>query len=281
MPGPERDDAREPSGGEDALSGAAAGGDDLRGAASAGETEPEGRAPEADRVEAQAPVEPADAADDDLNIELGPIEVSERHARPPDPGRVVALGRPGWPWLVRLWWPALMKVLAHTAEKPDTEVAGLLVGSVANPGGRVNTFIWDTVVAGELPASAVEVTMTHEAWRESMEQVWRREDGAGVVGWYHSHPGFGVFMSGADCFIAEHFFGHPGHVSLVYDNRRRQVGVFCRHGERIRAFQGVQLALARQAADLDWQRLRYSGERSPLQKLAAWLLRRPGAPSLL
>lgn len=281
MPGLEPDDARGPSGDERAGSGPT-GAKGVGSGPAADEGVRAAQVPDAGVPGAQPRREASDAVDDELEIELGPVEVTDCPASPPDPGTIVALGRPGRPWLVRLWWPALMKVLAHAAERPDTEVAGLLVGCVRNAGGRVGTLIWDAVVAGELPASAVEVTMTHEAWRECMEQVWRREDGAGVVGWYHSHPGFGVFMSGADRFIAEHFFGQPGHVSLVYDNRRRQVGVFCRYRDRVRAFQGVQLALARQAADPSWRGLRYStGERGPLQRLAAWLLRRPGACSLL
>lgn len=37
------------------------------------------------------------------------------------------------------------------------------------------------------------------------------------MGWYHSHPGFGLFLSDYDAFIQQNFFGAPGQVALVVD----------------------------------------------------------------
>jgi len=31
-----------------------------------------------------------------------------------------------------------------------------------------------------------------------------------IVGWYHSHPGFGIFLSEYDLFIHRNFFTAPG-----------------------------------------------------------------------
>ena len=47
-----------------------------------------------------------------------------------------------------------------------------------------------------------------------------------IVGWYHSHPNFGIFLSDRDCFIQDHFFNAPGHIAYVVDPVNGVEGVF-------------------------------------------------------
>src|SRR5207244_1370502 len=47
-----------------------------------------------------------------------------------------------------------------------------------------------------------------------------------IVGWYHSHPDFGIFLSDRDCFIHENFFSGPGQVAYVFDPVRDLEGMF-------------------------------------------------------
>ena len=47
-----------------------------------------------------------------------------------------------------------------------------------------------------------------------------------IVGWYHSHPNFGIFLSDRDCFIQEHFFNGPGQIAYVVDPVNGVEGVF-------------------------------------------------------
>ena len=62
-----------------------------------------------------------------------------------------------------------------------------------------------------------EVTFTHDAWTTINREMDTRFVDLKIVGWYHSHPGFGVFLSERDVFIHEHFFSNPGQVALVVD----------------------------------------------------------------
>ncbi len=41
------------------------------------------------------------------------------------------------------------------------------------------------------------------------------------MGWYHTHPDFGIFLSDRDRFIHEHFFSGPGQVAHVIDPIRQ------------------------------------------------------------
>ena len=48
-----------------------------------------------------------------------------------------------------------------------------------------------------------------------------------MVGWYHTHPGVGIFLSGMDLFIHQNFFTQMWHVAYVLDPRARTSGFFC------------------------------------------------------
>ena len=47
-----------------------------------------------------------------------------------------------------------------------------------------------------------------------------------IVGWYHSHPGFGVFLSEHDLFIHRNFFSDPAQIAWVYDPHSDEEGCF-------------------------------------------------------
>jgi hypothetical protein len=47
-----------------------------------------------------------------------------------------------------------------------------------------------------------------------------------MVGWYHTHPDWGVFLSSMDLFICEHFFNKPLDVAIVLDPIREERGIF-------------------------------------------------------
>jgi len=46
------------------------------------------------------------------------------------------------------------------------------------------------------------------------------------VGWYHSHPNFGIFLSEHDHFIQRNFFSQPWQVAVMVDPVRREMGCF-------------------------------------------------------
>jgi proteasome lid subunit RPN8/RPN11 len=72
------------------------------------------------------------------------------------------------------------------------------------------------------------VTYTPESWRyvnDRLAQLYP-DDTAVIVGWYHTHPGFGIFLSGMDRFIHHNFFTQIWHVALVLDPLARRSGFF-------------------------------------------------------
>jgi proteasome lid subunit RPN8/RPN11 len=47
-----------------------------------------------------------------------------------------------------------------------------------------------------------------------------------IVGWHHTHPGFGIFLSRHDEFFHRNFFSQPWQVALVVDPQRGELGFF-------------------------------------------------------
>lgn len=92
---------------------------------------------------------------------------------------------------------ALLKILMHASAGGDIEVMGLMLGRVAHSTFYVFDAFALPVEGTETRVNAAEdaneymVEYTHAA-----AQLTRCCDA--VVGWYHSHPGYGCWLSGID-----------------------------------------------------------------------------------
>jgi proteasome lid subunit RPN8/RPN11 len=153
----------------------------------------------------------------------------------PQPGRIAGQKRPlhDYTWAavdVFIEEPALRAAQAHALSSPTREVAGVLVGPrpEKQPDGRYRVHISDTIIAKHTVMQGASVTYTPESWRYMNDQLFARyPDETGImVGWYHTHPGFGIFLSGMDLFIHQNFFTQIWHVALVLDPRARSAGFF-------------------------------------------------------
>lgn len=128
-------------------------------------------------------------------------------------------------------------IYQHVFDNADREVGGVLVGRTAAAGGL-------PLITGAIPAISADeqratLTFTQEAWAH-VHRVLESEfpPDEQIVGWYHSHPGFGIFLSGHDLFIHENFFSAPSQIAVVVDPHARMEGVFAwRDGELAALFE--------------------------------------------
>jgi proteasome lid subunit RPN8/RPN11 len=125
----------------------------------------------------------------------------------------------------------LRAMQAHALSSVDREVAGVMVGRQPEkqPDGRYVVHVIDSIIAKHTVMHGASVTYTPESWRYLNDTLWERYPGesAVMVGWYHTHPGFGIFLSGMDLFIHQNFFTQIWHVAYVLDPRARTSGFFC------------------------------------------------------
>ena len=120
----------------------------------------------------------------------------------------------------------ILDVLGHGRAQPEREVGGILLGSFAETSRGAATRVQDMHIADSNDASLTHVTFTHAAWEGIHAALDQRDDDLAIVGWYHTHPGFGPFLSAHDRFIHEHFFAHPLQIALVVDPLQGLLSLF-------------------------------------------------------
>lgn len=144
---------------------------------------------------------------------------SKKHSVDESPENVTAAGAEP---VVEIDNEVTRRIRQHARAHIKTEVCGVLIGENAN--GTIE--IRASIEALNAAQAGTHVTFTQDAW----EEIYRVKDDLypeeRIVGWYHSHPGFGVFLSEHDLFIQQNFFSSPGQVAWVYDPHTDEEGCF-------------------------------------------------------
>ena len=174
----------------------------------------------------------------ELEIEIEQVPAPELpQGRDPadEEGRpLLKLGQPGGQQRVFMTYACLKQMLAHTQRNLDAEVAGILLGQISRSDRGIVTVLTEAVAAARTEAGLGHVTFSHETWAELYQYLESLATDADIVGWYHTHPGFGVFFSSQDRFIQENFFGGPGQVGIVVDPVADSAILFVsHHGETV------------------------------------------------
>jgi proteasome lid subunit RPN8/RPN11 len=129
----------------------------------------------------------------------------------------------------------LDEIHAHGQSITDAEICGVLVGNVYHDKFGPYLRIHASIRGDKAEGHAAQVTFTDATWTHINQVMDRDYADAKIVGWYHTHPGFGIFLSGMDLFIQDHFFNAPWQVAFVYDPIGGDEGVFIwRGGKSIR-----------------------------------------------
>ncbi|MCX7801264.1 MAG: Mov34/MPN/PAD-1 family protein [Fimbriimonadales bacterium] len=123
---------------------------------------------------------------------------------------------------------AFRQLARHLLSDTSVELGGLLFGRplrLTDSEGHL------ALVTRALPAhgalsQAASLEVGPEAWASIVRQMRQTLLDEPLVGWYHSHPGFGAFLSCTDLRTQELHFSHPWSVALVHDPLRRETKVF-------------------------------------------------------
>lgn len=170
---------------------------------------------------------------------VGDTYIQHSKARVRTAGERLPIGNPTWRAVdILVDEPALRGAQAHALSSLDREVAGVMIGPrpEKQPDGRYVVHVIDTILAKYTVMQGASVTYTPESWRYMNDKLMERypDETAVIVGWYHTHPGFGIFLSGMDQFIHQNFFTQKWHIAFVLDPRARSSGFFCWDREQTR-----------------------------------------------
>ncbi len=115
---------------------------------------------------------------------------------------------------------------AHASEKTDVEICGVVVGTWERDADGPFARIANYIRCDSATKKFAEVTFTHESWSHINKEMDTKYPNLRIIGWYHSHPDFGIFLSDRDGFIQQNFFSGPGQVAFVVDPVRHLEGLF-------------------------------------------------------
>ena len=121
------------------------------------------------------------------------------------------------------------QIRQHARSENATEVCGVLIGSEIADGIDVSHCIAGVNAA----QGGAHVTFTQDTWEHIYKVKDKDYPNERILGWYHSHPGFGVFLSEHDTFIHRNFFSSKRQVAWVYDPHSDEEGCFGWQGDRI------------------------------------------------
>jgi proteasome lid subunit RPN8/RPN11 len=88
--------------------------------------------------------------------------------------------------------------------------------------------------AVEAQGSLASLTFTHDTWAALTREIEANFPDESLLGWQHTHPGLGVFLSGYDLFIQKNFFAQRWQIALVVDPRRQEFGFFHWRGGEVK-----------------------------------------------
>lgn len=128
---------------------------------------------------------------------------------------------------------AFVRFCTHAGSDLEQEVGGGLIGRWRVDRETEEPFV---IIEAVLPAKHTRqgstfLTFTQDTLVEMNKEMEIHYPGKKLVGWYHTHPRMGVFLSGYDVFLHRNFFPEPWQVALVMEPCTLQGGFFIRQAD--------------------------------------------------
>jgi proteasome lid subunit RPN8/RPN11 len=124
---------------------------------------------------------------------------------------------------------AYSRICVHSVSDMYNEVGGVMVGEwCTDRNGRQFIIVEHAIPALHTTQSSVHLTFTQDSLVEIHNEIDEHFKGMKIVGWYHTHPRMGVFLSHFDTWLHENFFPEPWQVALVIEPHSAVGGIFIR-----------------------------------------------------
>ena len=125
---------------------------------------------------------------------------------------------------------ALAQLAEHAASDLDNEVGGVLVGKwMVESEKREEVVLVESILrARHVRQGSTFITFTQDSLVALNDELDANHPRRLMVGWYHTHPRMGVFLSGYDTWLHQHFFPESWQVALVIEPHSTTCGFFIR-----------------------------------------------------
>ncbi len=126
---------------------------------------------------------------------------------------------------------------SHANETTSVEICGVLIGEVRFDVSGNYLYVCGSIRGEKAKNSGANVSFTPETWDYIHKTREEKYPDYSIIGWYHTHPGFGIFLSDMDKFIQDYFFNMPYQIAMVIDPKANKKGIFTWQDGKIRPLQ--------------------------------------------
>ena len=127
-----------------------------------------------------------------------------------------------WVFYVSISKLALDKTVEHAKSGGQEEVVGVLIGRVVG-----QTIVVEDAITGRIESTATRAILPPETIAKIADDIIKQRVQGNIVGWYHSHPGYGIFMSNVDVATQTKLQQFSRYVTaLIVDPSSDEVGFF-------------------------------------------------------
>jgi proteasome lid subunit RPN8/RPN11 len=129
--------------------------------------------------------------------------------------------------------PAFSECCNHAMSDMDNEVGGWLLGKWRTDKETNKQFIIvDTILPAQNTVSrSTYLTFTQQSQVDLRNHLDEKYPDKELVGWFHTHPRMGVFLSSYDTWLHQHFFPEMWQVALVIEPHSGVGGFFVRQND--------------------------------------------------
>lgn len=177
-----------------------------------------------EEVKEEATTAPEEEETQEVEIE---VEEAEEEETMQLPLNILSFGEIGQDDVKVYIKQSVYKALEKYAATDTTKELGtILLGDYCEQGGKMHVVISNSIEAKYTDASSSTLTFTHETWEYVHKKQEKSYADKKIIGWQHTHPNYGIFLSNYDMFIQENFFNLPFQVAYVIDPVQNIRGFF-------------------------------------------------------
>lgn len=121
------------------------------------------------------------------------------------------------------------------------ELGSVILGDYWHAEGNTHVIVSDYIEAKYTNASAVTLKFTHDTWEYIHKIHDKLYPDKRIIGWQHTHPSYGIFLSNYDMFIQENFFNLPFQIAYVIDPVQKLRGFFQWKAGRVEKLKGFYI----------------------------------------